>query len=130
MIVDSSAIIAVLMREPERDRISRAIAASKVRRTSAGTLLEAAMVIEARAGDQGGTDLDAFIARLTVEVVPFTVEQVKFAREAFRRFGKGRHPAGLNLGDCFSYALAKATGEPLLFKGGDFAQTDIAVATY
>ena len=85
---------------------------------------------EGRAGEQGARDLDAVLARLRVDVAPLTESQAMHARRAFRRFGKGRHPARLNLGDCFAYALAKATGEPLLFTGDDFSKTDIEVARY
>ena len=87
--------------------------------------LEAAMVLESRIGAAGGRNLDAFTAETPIELVPVTVEQAYAAREAWRRFGKGNHPAGLNFGDCFAYALAETTGEPLLFKGGDFALTDV-----
>jgi ribonuclease VapC len=92
---------------------------------SAATLVEASMVIESRTGIEGGRDLDLFIYRAGIEIVPVDAEQAELARIAWRKYGKGRHPACLNYGDCFSYALAKATGEPLLFKGSDFSGTDI-----
>ena len=86
------------------------------------------MVVESRGGTEAGDDLDAFLKRTSVELVPVTAEQTNAARQAWRRFGKGNHPAALNFGDCFGYALAETTGEPLLFKGGDFALTDIEAA--
>ena len=97
-------------------------------RMSAVALLEAAMVVESRGGARAGQELDALLEKAAIELVPVTAEQADAARRAWRRFGKGNHPAGLNFGDCFAYALAKATGEPLLFKGGDFARTDIEAA--
>jgi ribonuclease VapC len=131
LIIDSSALLAILNKEPERDRIGAAIGATGARRISAATLLETAIVVEARSGVPGGGDLDELVEKLRLQVVPFTAEHGALAREAFRRYGKGQgHPARLNFGDCFAYALAKATGEPLLFKGGDFAETDISVADY
>jgi len=108
-----------------------AIKSADRRAMSAATLVEAGIIAEARSGEQSARDLDAMLARLKVEIVALTESHAAYARRAFRRYGKGqRHPARLNLGDCFSYALAKATGEPLLFKGGDFSKTDIAVASY
>ena len=86
------------------------------------------MVVEGRGGTEAGNDLDTFLKRTRVELVPVTAEHVASARQAWRRFGKGNHPAGLNFGDCFAYALAAVTGEPLLFKGDDFALTDIEAA--
>jgi ribonuclease VapC len=88
-------------------------------------LVETSIIIESRHGAEGLRDLDALIAKAGVEVVPVDVEQAHIARTAFSQFGRGRHPAGLNYGDCFSYALAKSLGEPLLFKGEDFSQTDL-----
>ena len=93
---------------------------------SAVSVLEAAMVLEGRKGDDAGSDLDLFLQRASIETVAFDQEQLLVARTAFRRFGKGRHAAGLNFGNCASYALAQWSGEPLLFKGGDFVATDIA----
>jgi ribonuclease VapC len=90
--------------------------------------VETTLVIEGRKRDAGRADLDLFLSEAEVEIVPVTLEQVELACEAFRRYGRGRHPAGLNFGDVFAYALAKVTGEPLLFKGEDFAKTDIASA--
>ena len=125
MIIDSSAICAILFREPEARRFAEAIRDADVCRMSAESLLETAMVIEGRAGLSGGDELDAFIERHAIEIVPVTPEHVAVARRAWRRFGKGNHPAALNLGDCLAYALSQITREPLLFKGDDFTQTDI-----
>jgi ribonuclease VapC len=128
MVLDSSAVIAILLDEPERAEFNRRIEAAAPRLISAVTLAETAMVIEKRRGEAGGRELDLLLHRADVEIVPFDADQAELARTAFRQYGKGRHPAGLNFGDCLAYALAKATGEPLLFKGDDFAQTDIDVA--
>lgn len=130
MIIDTSALLSILRVEPDARRIVNAIKSSDRRTISAATLVEAGIVAEGRAGEQGARDLDAVLARLRVDVAPLTESQAMHARRAFRRFGKGRHPARLNLGDCFAYALAKATGEPLLFTGDDFSKTDIEVARY
>ena len=125
MIIDSSAICAILFGETDTKRYEDAIAQADVRRISAGNLLETAIVVESRTGSLGGDQLDALIERAGVEVVPISAEQATIARRAWRRFGKGRHAAGLNLGDCLAYALAESTREPLLFKGDDFTRTDI-----
>ena len=130
MIVDTSALLAMLMKEPERDRLSSAIAVAGESRISSATLLEAGIVVEAKAGEKGAAALDELVTELKLQVVSFTAEHAALARQAFRRFGKGRHPARLNFGDCFAYALAKQRAEPLLFKGEDFSQTDIDVAAY
>ena len=128
MIIDSSAILAILLREPDAGRFEDAIADAWPRRMTAVALLEATMVVEGRGGTEAGDDLDALLKRTRVEFVPVTQEQAHVARQAWRRFGKGNHPAALNFGDCFAYALAELTGEPLLFKGEDFALTDIEAA--
>jgi ribonuclease VapC len=128
MVIDTSALLAILQDEPERRRFNEAIEAAAVRRMSVATFVEVSIVIEARHGAEGLRDLDLFIERAGIELVAVDVEQGKAARLAFSRFGKGRHPAGLNYGDCFSYALATQLGEPLLFKGEDFPQTDIIPA--
>jgi len=125
MIIDGSALFAILADEPEKRPFSLAITAAPTRIMSAATAVEAGMVALGRKGEPGLAQLQALIGKLEIETSAFTSEHVGFAIDAFRRFGKGRHPAGLNFGDCFSYALAKATGEPLLFKGDDFSQTDI-----
>ena len=128
MIVDTSAILAVLFREPDAKIYEEAIAAVPTRRMSVANLLEASIVSERRGGAVAGDDLDRILERFGIEPVPVTTEQLAAARRAWRRFGKGNHPAALNFGDCFAYALAEATGEPLLFKGNDFALTDVAAA--
>ena len=126
MVIDTSAIIAVLLNEPNAIGIAQAIESGSPRLLSAANLLEASMVIESRKGEAGGRELDLLLYRAGIEIVAVDQDQVEIARLAWRRFGKGRHPAGLNYGDCFAYALCKATGQPLLFKGKDFSQTDIA----
>jgi ribonuclease VapC len=128
VIVDTSAIIAILFDEPEAPRLAAALAAAETRRISAATLVEASIVVEIQTRGRGGSQLDALLRAAAIQVEPVTAEQALIARQAFVDFGKGRHRAGLNFGDCFPYALAKATGEPLLFKGEDFAKTDVAVA--
>ena len=128
MIIDSSAICAILLNEADRGYYEEAIARATNRRMSAASLLETSIVIESRGGQARADELDAFIQRHNIEIVPVTAEHVEAARRAWRRFGKGNHPAGLNLGDCLAYALWDMTREPLLFKGGDFSQTDAAVA--
>ena len=127
MIVDTSAILAVLFREDEALGFENLIAASSCR-MSVANVLEAAMVVEGRGGRAAGRALDAFLASAAIETAPITTDQLEIARDAWRRYGKGNHPAALNFGDCFAYALASATGEPLLFKGNDFAQTDVVAA--
>ncbi len=125
MVIDSSVSIAVLLGEPEEEAFIRAIAADRTRLASAATMLESSMVLLGRRGERALGNFRAFVSRAAVQVAPFSAEQVDLAIDAFRRYGKGRHSAGLNFGDCTSYALAKVTGEPLLFKGDDFSQTDI-----
>ena len=128
MIIDSSAVLAVLYREPDAERYETAIAAAQNCRMSVANVLETAIVLEGRGGAAAGHEFDVFLDRAGVALAPVIAEHVEAARLAWRRFGKGNHPAGLNFGDCFAYALAKTTGEPLLFKGDDFALTDIEVA--
>ena len=128
MIVDSSAVVAILMRESDADHLANKLTGAPRLRMSAATYLELFIVMENKGGAKAGYELDDFIAKIQIEIIPFTLEQAEAARVAWRRFGKGNHPARLNFGDCFSYALAKTTGEPLLFKGNDFAQTDIQPA--
>lgn len=130
MVIDTSAIVAILNDEPEAEDLERALAADPIRLVSAGTLLETAIVIEARFGTAGGGELDLWLNKLRAEIVAVAAEHVEIARAAFRRFGKGRHQAGLNFGDCFAYALAIDRGEPLLFKGGDFSKTDVTAVAY
>jgi ribonuclease VapC len=128
MVIDTSALIAVLLSDPLAPRLVTAIEAASPRLLSATNLLEAAMVIESRKGEIGGRELDLLLYRSAVEVVPVDHDQAEIARTAWRQFGKGRHPGGLNYGDCFAYALAKARRLPLLFQGDDFARTDIEAA--
>jgi ribonuclease VapC len=125
MVLDSSAVIAILFDEAERSALTSAIERDPRRLISAANLLETAVVAEARRGEQAGRELDLLLHRAEVQTVPVDADQVRIARSAWRRFGKGRHPAALNFGDCFAYALASATGEPLLFKGEDFGYTDV-----
>ena len=125
MVVDTSAIVAIALDEPDAAELEIRIADDPVRLISAATLLEATIVLETRLGDAGGRELDLWLLKIGAEIVSVDVEQVDAARRAWRRYGKGRHPAALNYGDCFSYALALSRGEPLLFKGEDFARTDI-----
>lgn len=125
MVLDTSAILAILFDEPERRTLTEAIEADPVRVISAASLLESALVVEARRGEPAGRELDLLLHRAGAETVSVTADHVEIARRAWRRYGKGRHPAGLSYGDCFSYALAKSCGEPLLFVGDDFARTDI-----
>ena len=128
MIVDTSAALAILFDEPDAESYERAIAGVSVCRMSVASFLEAAIVLESRGATAAGYELDLFLEKGRIELVPVTPGQAQAARRAWRRFGKGNHPAGLNLGDCFAYALAETTREPLLFKGQDFALTDIETA--
>lgn len=125
MVIDSSAIMAIAFNEPEARPFRERIADDPVRLISAATVLETAMVIETRLGETAGADLDLWLHKVDAEIVAVSPEHADQARRAWRRYGKGRHPAGLDFGDCFSYALAKLSGEPLLVKGKDFSQTDI-----
>lgn len=125
MVIDTSALIAYLNGEPSADDIEAAFDAAPRRLISAVTLFEAGIVAERQRGEPGGQQLDLLLHRLHAEVVPVTREQAELARGAYRRYGKGVHPAGLNFGDCFPYALAISLGEPLLFIGDDFGKTDV-----
>ena len=125
MVIDTSALLAILQDEPERRAFNEAIEAADTRTMSMANFVEASIVIESRYGAEGIRDLDLFIERAAIELVDVTLAQGHAARRAFARYGKGRHPAGLNFGDCFAYALATDRGEPLLFTGGDFDQTDV-----
>ncbi|MGA3201211.1 MAG: type II toxin-antitoxin system VapC family toxin [Bryobacteraceae bacterium] len=129
MVVDSSALVAIVFNEPEAEQFRIAVSEATICFISAASVLEASMVVEGRRGDQAGRALDAALHDGDIEVVPVTLEQIDVARSAFRQFGRGRHKAGLNFGDCFSYALAKVSGEPLLHKGNDFSQTDLATVS-
>jgi ribonuclease VapC len=128
MVVDTSALIAILFRETEADRFGQALADAPIRMLSAVTWVELSFVVEGRKGDAGRADLDLLLRDGGFDIVSVTSRQAEIAIDAFRRFGKGRHQAGLNIGDCFSYALAVATDHPLLFKGDDFSRTDIRQA--
>lgn len=125
MVIDTSALVAILGGEPERRAFIDKIEAADSRHISVATFLETSIVIEARYGAGGLRDLDRFAAVAGMESVAVDIEQGRMARDAFSRFGKGRHRAALNYGDCFSYALARYLGEPLLYKGNDFIYTDI-----
>lgn len=125
MVIDTSAILACMLDEPERAPFIAAIEAASIRLMSVIGVVEASFVILSRRGDAGLADLTTFINRAAIERVAVDPTQAEAAVDAFRRFGKGRHPASLNIGDCFAYALAKTTGEQLLFKGADFARIDI-----
>ena len=128
MVIDSSALVAILQDEPERAALVVKIAADPVRLLSAANYLEVAIVIDDRLGAAGARDLKLLLVEAAIRIMPVTVEHAELARTAYRRFGRGYHPARLNFGDCFAYALARETGEPLLYKGGDFGQTDLAAA--
>jgi ribonuclease VapC len=128
MIIDTSAIVAILNDEPERRAFNEAIEKSGVCLISTAGFVEASMVLENSRGYEGLRDFDLLMAAAGIELASVDADQAHIARQAFRQYGKGRHPAALNFGDCFSYALAKATGFPLLFKGEDFTKTDIQAA--
>lgn len=130
MIVDTSVIIAILRDEPEARALAIALDAAEVRRISAASYVEAGVVTDANRDALLTSQLDSLIMRSLIAIEPVTVEQARIARAAYGAFGKGRHRAGLNFGDCFAYALAKDKGEPLLFKGDDFRKTDVEVADY
>ncbi len=125
MVVDTSAVIAILFGEPETESFVRALADDSKKMISSFNALESAIVIEAKKGEAGGRELDLLLHRARIEIISLNGDQVELALTAWRKYGKGNHPAGLNIGDCCAYALAKYSGEPLLFKGKDFSQTDI-----
>jgi ribonuclease VapC len=127
MVIDTSALAAIFFGEAERKTFLEAITAAGSRLVSAATVLETGIVLEGRQGEAAGREFDLFVVRANLEIVPVDAEQADLARSAWRKYGKGRHPAGLNSADCFAYALAKSAGEPLLAKGTDFALTDIEV---
>ena len=128
MVLDTSALLAILQDEPERRSFNERIEEAASRVLSAATYVETSIVLECRAGAEALHDLDVFLHRAGIDVVPVDTEQALVARRAYSRFGKGRHAAGLNYGDCFSYALAHVNGEPLLYKGDDFGKTDVTPA--
>jgi ribonuclease VapC len=128
MVVDTSALLAIFLAEPERKQFLDVITQGDIRCISAANVLEAGIVLEARRGEAAGREFDLFLNQAKLEVVPVDSDQIDIARVAWRKYGRGRHPAGLNFGDCFAYALAKAMGEPILFKGDDFTHTDLSPA--
>jgi ribonuclease VapC len=128
VIVDSSAILAIILLEPDEPLMLTTILASKVSRMSAASWLETSIVVDGKKNARAAARFEEVISRLAIEIVAVSPEQAVLARRAHQLYGRGQHPARLNYGDCFSYALAKSTGEPLLFKGGDFSQTDIEPA--
>ena len=125
MVIDTSAICAILFNESDAAVFEAAIAKDSIRLMSTANILESAIVIEARYGEVGGREFDLLLHKASVERVAFSIEQIEIARHAWQRYGKGKHLASLNLGDCFAYSLSMISGEPLLFKGADFAQTEI-----
>lgn len=124
MVIDSSAILGILFDEPQADALEEAVAADAVLLVSAANVLETSIVVESRLGEAGGRELDLLLHATAAEVVSVDAEQVELARDAWRRFGKGRHPAGLDFGDCFAHALSRMSAEPLLCLGDDFPKTD------
>jgi len=130
VVIDTSAIIALMLNEPQSASLETSIREDPTRIMSAASALEAAIVCQQRFGEQGGAVLDRWIEKAGVVLVPFDGDQLGAAREAYRRFGRGRHPAGLNYGDCFAYALSSVSGQPLLFVGNDFNQTDVDAVSY
>lgn len=127
MVIDTSALLAILQDEPERRAFAEAIESSGSCSMSVANLLETTLVVESRFGAEGVRALDELVEKASVDLVPVDLEQLGIARRAFSRFGKGRHAAALNFGDCFAYALARALGEPLLCKGDDFSRTDLEI---
>ena len=125
MVIDTSVIAAILFGEDDAERFAEAIENDPTRLMSSGSVLETSLVIESELGQEGARELDLLLHTAAIEIIAFTVDQLKVARHAFRKYGKARHPARLNYGDCFSYALSKTSGEPLLFKGNDFSKTDV-----
>lgn len=125
MVLDTSAIVAILAVEPEAKAFASAIERDPIRLLSAANLLETALVAENRWGAAAGRELDLILHRSSIEVVPVDADQIEVARRAHRQYGRRRHRAGLNFGDCFAYALARVSSEPLLFKGDDFSRTDL-----
>ena len=125
MVIDPSAIAAILFREADWEVMANAIERDPIRWIAMPSALELHMIVEGRLGDEGVRELELFLLKAGIQKVVMDEKQLEWARRAFHKFGKGRHPAALNFGDCFSYALAKATGEKLLYKGADFLRTDL-----
>ena len=130
MVIDTSAMIAIMLQEPVAKRLIAAVDADHPRLVSAATVVEVTLVILGRFGEAGESQIDRLLKSIGAKVVPVGEAQVAFARDAALRFGRGRHPAGLNFGDCFSYALSIESGEPLLFVGDDFTKTDVEVSPW
>jgi ribonuclease VapC len=128
MVIDSSALLAILQNEPERRSFNEAIETAATRSMSVATFVDVSIVMEVRHGAEGVRDFDQFVERADIALVDVTADQGRRARRAYARYGRGRHRANLNYGDCFAYALADALDEPLLFKGEDFSHTDLAPA--
>lgn len=128
MVVDTSVIVAILLMEPDRSELSRKLSRASSRQLSSVSYMEAGMVLTSRFGATAEHEINHLLFTARIDVVSIGLSHAKLALEAFRHYGKGRHPAALNFGDCFSYALAKSAAETLLFKGGDFAKTDIPAA--
>jgi ribonuclease VapC len=128
MVIDTSAIVAILQGEPQTERLERALISDPVRLVPASCLLEARMVLVSRRGEHILAEIDLWLAKMAADIIPVDAELVDLATQAWLTYGKGRHPAALNFADCLSYALAKRADEPLLFIGNDFSQTDIEAA--
>ena len=128
MVIDTSALVAIFLGEPERNPFLEHILQAETRLLSAANAFETGIVLEAKRGEAAGREFDLFVVRAQLEIVPVDAEQADIARSAWRKYGKGRHIAGLNFGDCFAYALAKFSGEKLLAKGEDFRFTDVELA--
>jgi ribonuclease VapC len=128
MVIDTSALFAILTSETGVEQLKNAIDRDTTRLMSAASALETSIVLEDRFGEAGAREFDLIVQRLPIELRPVDWDQLEWARFAYHTYGRGRHPAKLNFGDCFSYALSKVTGEPLLYTGSDFAQTDLVSA--
>lgn len=128
MVIDTSALVAILVSEANAEQLKQAIDRDTTRLMSVASALETSIVLESRFGDAGTRELDLIVQRLPIELRPVDWDQLEWARFAYHNYGRGRHPAKLNFGDCFSYALSKVTGEPLLYIGSDFAETDLVSA--
>ena len=127
MVIDTSALIAILLGEQEAEKFAKLITLDEKRLLSSFSALETGIVIKARKGEIGSQNFELLLYKCKIRIIDFSLEQFKIALTAWKNFGKGNHPAGLNIGDCCSYALAKYSNEPLLFKGNDFARTDIKI---